>query len=132
VRRSLARLVPLVVAVVLAGGLGIRWWNATQHAPDLVAMAPADAAPDWDYVIPLGTADRIARGEVVDIVPSELRVEVGQVIRIRNDDTRGQLVGPFYVGAGETMTQRFSAPGRLEGACQIHVGGRLVVEITAA
>lgn len=85
---------------------------------------------DYDYVIPDGTADRIASGETVDIVPAELTVSVGQSIRIVNQDSENHVVGVFYVPAGKTLTQHFNSPGELIGTCDIHESGtfKLVVE----
>jgi plastocyanin len=48
---------------------------------------------------------------------------VGESIRITNDDSRGHVVGVFYVGAGETLTQSFTAPGVLTGECTVHSSG---------
>ena len=86
---------------------------------------------DHDFVIPLGTADQIAAGEEVEIVPRELVVKVGDSIRIVNEDDRGHAVGVFYVGAGETLTQRFESPGILEGLCDIHPSGSFTLRVEA-
>jgi len=84
---------------------------------------------DFDYTIPRGTAARVARGDDVEIVPRRLDARVGQVIRIRNDDDQGQAVGPFYVAARSTLTQRFLSAGTFAGQCTVHPDGaiRLVV-----
>ncbi|MGB0801270.1 MAG: cupredoxin domain-containing protein, partial [Ilumatobacteraceae bacterium] len=50
-------------------------------------------------------------------------VAVGETIRIVNEDDRGHVVGVFYVGAGETLTQTFTAPGQLTGECTVHSSG---------
>lgn len=84
---------------------------------------------DYLYVIPAGTAERMAGGEQVEIIPGNLDVRVGEVIRVVNDDEEGHFVGIFYVGAGETVTQRFASPGEFEGNCTIHPSGRLVLTV---
>ena len=112
-------LLATVVAVVAACGGG----SSKVEVQD--SAAPADFA----YVIPAGTGGRIDRGERVDVIPVDLHVRVGQVIRIENADDRGHLVGPFFVGAGETVTQRFSAPGVLQGACSVHPSGTMTVTV---
>ena len=50
-------------------------------------------------------------------------------IRIENQDDRGHTVGPFFVGANETLTQRFSTPGEFESVCTVHraPSGQLVL-----
>lgn len=95
----------------------------------LVTDDPEAASFDYDYLIPEGTADRLDSGEFVEILPAQLAVRVGEVIRIINEDDRGHFVGIFYVGAGETVTQRFAAPGEFVGACSVHPSGQLTLEV---
>jgi plastocyanin len=84
---------------------------------------------DYDYLIPLGTGDRISAGDPVDILPAELTVRVGEFIRIVNEDDEGHFVGIFFVGAGETVTQRFASAGEFVGACSVHPSGQLTLEV---
>lgn len=83
------------------------------------------AAADYEYLIPDGTWDRTYAGEDVEILPARLEVSVGEVIRIVNEDSHGHFVGIFYVGPGETVTQRFSSPGEFKGQCTVHPSGEL-------
>ena len=69
-------------------------------------------------------------GEPLDILPQALDVSVGELFELINEDDRGHLVGPFYVGAGETLRQRFSAPGTFIGACSVHPSGEIVLTVT--
>jgi len=87
---------------------------------------------DREFVIPAGTADRIANGEDVEIVPAELVMSVGQSIRIENHDVVGHIVGVFYVGAGETLTQRFDTAGELSGECSVHPSGSFTLRVIDA
>ena len=75
---------------------------------------------DYPFVIPQGAGEAIDIGEPLEILPRELTVAVGEVLELVNEDDRGHLVGPFFVGAGETVRQRFSAPGEFIGACSVH------------
>lgn len=79
----------------------------------------------YEFLIPAGTGDRIEAGELVEILPARLDVQVGETIRIVNEDSRGHFVGIFYVGEGETVTQRFASPGEFQGACTVHPSGQL-------
>lgn len=98
--------------------------------PDSVTVDDA-AHFDHEYLIPLGTGDRIRDGAVVEILPRELVVRVGESIRIVNDDDEGHVVGVFYVGAGETLTQRFDSPGELTGECDVHPSGEFTLRVVA-
>ena len=83
----------------------------------------------FDFTIPLGAGDALDAGEPLEILPAELNAELGESIIIRNDDTRGHNVGPWFVGAGETLRQTFSSPGRFEGICTVHPSGQLVLVV---
>lgn len=96
----------------------------------LVVADPLAIEVDYDYRIPAGTGNRFDAGEPIDILPARLEVQVGEVFRISNEDDRDHLVGPFYVGAGEVLTQRFSTPGRFTGLCTVHPSGRFVLEVS--
>jgi plastocyanin len=102
------------------------------ESSSVVVTDVADAGEfDHEFVIPNGTSDLLAAGEVVEIVPRELVVEVGDSIRIVNNDVRGHAIGVFYVGAGETLTQRFDSPGVLEGLCDVHPSGSFTLRVEA-
>lgn len=85
---------------------------------------------DFNYVIPAGSGELIDAGEVLDILPQRLEAKVGQIIHIANEDDRGHLVGPFFIGAHEELSQRFSSPGELSGECSVHPSGQFVVSVT--
>ena len=126
---ALAVLVPVVVVVGLLIGQALR----PGDDDSAVGIGNADDVStfEYDYVIPAGTAARIDSGEQIDIVPRELTVQVGESIRIVNDDAEGHVVGVFYVGAGETLTKQFTAPGELSGSCTVHSAGEFTLRVVA-
>lgn len=103
--------------------------NATLQVVD--EQQSDDDAPDIEYVIPYGTNKRLESGEKIEIVPQTLDVEVGDVLRIRNEDAFGAQVGVFHVGAGETVTMKFKTPGQLKGACDVHPSGEFIIDVRA-
>ncbi len=126
-RRLRTGLVFAVALIILAGcGDG-------DSASDSITVTDVDDVGDFDheFVIPAGTGDRLRAGEEVEIVPRELVVAVGDSLRIVNEDDQGHSVGVFYVGAGETLTQRFDSPGVLEGACTVHPSGSFTLRVEA-
>ena len=131
-----AVLVPLVVVAGLWLG-GMSGGGDSDTAPDNTggAIEVGDVNDgtgfEHDFYIPLGTADRIAAGEEVEIVPREMSVKVGESIRIVNDDDEGHVVGVFYVGAGESLTKRFESVGVLEGECSVHPSGAFTLRVEA-
>ena len=123
----------LAVILALAAGLAIGATILDNDAPRPGLSAGEDeAGADYDYVIPSGTGDRIDSGERIDILPAELEVRVGETIRITNRDDRGHVLGVFYVGAGETLTQSFTAPGVLSGECTVHSSGVFTLSVVEA
>jgi plastocyanin len=117
----------LAVLVTLAALLG--GCAADGGAFDMETAGDQQPA-DIRYVVPLGTGEAIDAGQAVEIMPARLEVSVGQVIEIVNEDDRGHLVGPFFVGAGETLRQRFASPGTFVGQCTIRPDGEIAVIVS--
>jgi plastocyanin len=102
--------------------------DASQPATEAI-VATDDVT--LEFVIPVGAGEALDAGTPLEILPAELQVNVGDTIRIENQDDRGHTVGPFFVGANETLTQRFSTPGEFEGVCTVHPSGQLVLVVNA-
>lgn len=121
----------ILVPVVLAGAYLIGASFGDDAAPAGIDITDADDATEFqhDYVIPLGTAERIEAGEPIEIVPAELVVEVGDALRIVNADSSDHIVGVFFVAAGETLTQRFNSEAVLEGECSVHASGAFTLRV---
>ena len=120
--RRLAAALVLVVAASVAGACG-----GEDRAS--IEVVKGDGAVTHEYVIPFGTAQRVQGGEKVELVPQTLRVQVGDSIRIRNDDNYASQVGIFHVGAGETVTMKFTKPGKLTGSCDVHPSGTFTIDV---
>ena len=118
------RLALAVVLVLMAAACG-----SDEPAP-LFSDDRAAETPDYSFTIPAGSGDAIDRGESLDLLPQELDVTVGEVLELVNLDDRGHLVGPFFVGKGETVRQRFNAPGTYVGECSVHESGEIVLTVT--
>ncbi|MBT8240508.1 MAG: hypothetical protein KJN63_04715 [Acidimicrobiia bacterium] len=84
-------------------------------------------AAEFNYEIPIGAGEQLDRGSPLEILPAELIATVGQSIEIVNLDDRGHLIGPWYVGAGETLRQEFTSPGEFIGICTVHPSGEIKV-----
>lgn len=125
------RLLTLLLAAVALLGLsfGISSCTNSSTARPGIGAADSEAVPDYDYVIPMGTGAQLDAGERVEIIPADLQVRVGEVLRIINEDNRGHVIGAFYVAAGETLRQRFASPGVLEGECSVHPSGSFTLTV---
>jgi len=125
-RRSLA----MLACLCLASGAGILTSCGSETAPAVASYGEvsADEAADYEYVVPYGTSVRINAGQVVDLMPQYLEVHVGETIRIKNQDSRDYMIGPFFVAAAQTLSMRFTQEGTLSGTCTMNPEG--VFEIT--
>ena len=88
--------------------------------------------PTFEYVIPAGSGDLLAQGEPLDILPRTLETRVGETIQIINEDTIAHVLGPWFVGPGETLRQRFVDAGEFEGSCSVHPSGAFTVIVAEA
>jgi hypothetical protein len=91
----------------------------------------ADEKATFEYVVPYGTSVKIDQGQKVDLMPQHLDVKVGDSIRIKNQDGRDYMIGPFFVTAGQELGMRFSQPGQLSGICQMNPEGEFLINVTA-
>ena len=79
--------------------------------------------------VPAGTAERIAAGEEVELLPRTLEVSVGDTLEIHNLDDTPHDVGPYSVAAGQTLRQTFTSPGTLQGLCTLHPSGEITIVV---
>jgi hypothetical protein len=87
--------------------------------------------PTFSFVIPAGAGDDIENGKPLDILPRELIAQLNETIQIVNNDDQAHFLGPWFVGPGETLRQRFTEAGVFEGACTVHPSGEFTVVVEA-
>lgn len=118
----------MVLALALAGGTALGACGGdTDAGPGF--STDADADPTYSYTIPAGAGDALDAGTPLEILPGTLETRVGEAIEIVNLDERGHNVGPWFVGARETLTQTFTSAGTFEGVCTVHPSGQLVLVV---
>lgn len=81
------------------------------------------------FTVPPGTAVRIAAGEVVPIMPARIDLRVGDTIKIVNDDSSDQYVGPWFVRAGRTFEAKYQTAGEFVSQCSFTETGNLVISV---
>ncbi len=123
-RRLLALLGAATFGVVACGG-------DAAAGPGLSPTEVAGAAT-YEYTIPAGAGEALDAGTPLEILPGELVTQVGETIRIVNEDDRGHNVGPWFVGANETLNQEFTSAGEFEGVCTVHPSGQLILVVEEA
>lgn len=97
----------------------------------LIALAASSALRSETIVVdvPPGTAERVAAGERVELLPRTLEVSVGDRLEIHNRDDVVHQVGPYDVAAGQSLAQTFTAPGTIEGLCTLHESGQVTIVV---
>ncbi len=95
----------------------------------IVVVATSRGSRDLRIVVPPGTMERIEAGEQVELLPRVLEVRVGDRLVIVNDDDATHQVGPYLVGPGQRLEQRFTRPGRIEGLCTLHPSGEVAIVV---
>ena len=126
-RTSIVPAVLVLTAAMCLGSCG------NDDAADVPAISVVDsiATATYEYAIPSGAGAALDAGQPLEILPAELDAHVGDTIRIVNHDDRGHNVGPFFVGAGETLTQQFASPGDFVGICTVHPSGQFTLHVEA-
>ena len=94
--------------------------------------APAAPIAKVATGMPAGTSERLAAGEKVVVMPPRLEFTVGDQIRIRNEDSVEQSVGPYLVQAGQELLLKYGKEGTYEGYCPLTEGERYEIVVKAA
>lgn len=110
--------------------LGVGWLAACGGGSE--QAEPAEDPADYNYLIPAGYGELLESGEAPEIFPADLDVVLGEEIAIVNEDDRGHVIGPFYVGANEQIRHTFSVPGIYSGSCSVHESGQVVLTVSEA
>lgn len=133
--RTSFQVIGVALAVVLMVGIAVAIVVAMQDtAPSRASyeVAAVSDGADYEVVIPPGTAALAAGGQDVEFFPEGFTMKVGETLRIRNIDNASATLGPFVIGPGETLTQRFTQPGEIEGYCSFTEDQRIFFTVVPA
>jgi hypothetical protein len=112
------------LAAILLAGLG---WAA------FVPLDPV-ASREEPFEIPKGTYARRRAGDLVDILPSRIRLTLGRndVLLLRNLDDVPQVFGPTILMPGQSFRLPFEKAADYEFACTAHSSGQMQVIVDEA
>lgn len=57
-----------------------------------------------ELVIPAGTAERVAEGEMPPTIPTSMSFVVGDTLLVRNEDATDHELGPLWIPAGSSAS----------------------------
>ena len=81
------------------------------------------------FEIPKGTYARRSTGDLVEILPSQIRLTLGleDVLVLRNLDEVPQVFGPSIMMPGQSLRLPFERAARYDFVCTAHVSGQLTI-----
>jgi len=81
------------------------------------------------FEIPKGTYARRSAGDLVEILPSQIRLTLGleDVLVLRNLDEVPQVFGPSIMMPGQSLRLPFERAARYDFVCTAHVSGQLTI-----
>jgi len=113
------------VQVIILGGVALLALAAAGWA----ALAPLPELPrERVIVIPKG-----ANSQSPQPFPSRILLTLGlqDVLVLKNEDDRPQLIGGIEVGAGQTLSIPFSRVQDFQLSCSAHPSGQLKISVSA-
>jgi len=91
--------------LLLSIALGFGLTTALSEITFLILKDSSDHVPQRvELVIPAGTAERVAKGESVPSIPSDLTFVVGDTLVVKNEDSVSHQLGPVWVPPGATAS----------------------------
>ena len=83
------------------------------------------------FEIPKGTWARRMSGDLVEILPSEIRLTLGvrDVLLLRNLDDVPQIFGPTLMMPGQSFRLPFAQAASYQFACSAHASGQMTVVV---
>lgn len=107
----------IAAAFALSWVVVAAWW----------ALLPV--ARTIEVTIPVGTADRVARGERVGVLPDTLTLRIGDHLMVHNEDVGAHRIGSMFIAPGALVRQTVGP--ELTGAaaltCTFHPSGLISV-----
>ena len=104
------------IGLSLALGLLFAWILA--EATFAILRNSTDRAPQRiELVIPAGTADQIASGQVVPSIPTGMVFVVGDTLVVKNEDTASHQLGPIWVPAGTSASLSLDTANQYSYEC---------------
>ncbi len=116
------RIVFAALALLAAAGLG---WAALAPIPT--------GARERLFEIPAGTSERRIAGEHdLEILPQTIRLQVHDVLALRNADAAPHVFGPTLIMPGQTFRLPFRQAATYSFLCTAHADGQLNVVVEPA
>jgi len=112
----------LWLSILAIGVVAVIGWAA-------LAPLPARASREQPFVIPEGTWQRRMSGDLVDILPQQIRLTLGinDVLLLKNQDDVPQTFGPALLMPGQSFRLPFEVASDYQFACTAHSSGQMTI-----
>lgn len=112
----------VLIALAVAALGAVTWAGLTPIRPELREEV---------HAIPKGTWARRMSGDNVEILPSEIKLEmdVRDILVLVNNDDVPQLFGPVLMMPGQSFKLPFNVASEYQFVCTAHTSGYLTVKV---
>lgn len=97
--------------------------------PLTLSQMVGSQAATHTFVIPAGTATRVADGEEVRILPKDLQMRLRDRLVLINEDSESHQVASILIGSGERIETKFSEAITFSGFCSLHPTGQINIQV---
>lgn len=89
----------------------------------------ARAPKSIELVIPLGTSERVARGETPPSIPDSMTFVVGDVLVVKNEDAVDHQLGPLWVPSGSSASLALDEVQSYSYSCSFQPGNYFGLDV---
>ncbi|MBN8654188.1 MAG: hypothetical protein J0M11_00520 [Anaerolineae bacterium] len=82
-----------------------------------------------EMVIPAGTAELIRAGEVPPEIPRDMRFVVGDTLTVINQDDENHQLGPLWIPANSSASQKLETEENMIVECSFQVGSYMGITV---
>lgn len=82
-----------------------------------------------EMVIPAGTAELIRAGEVPPEIPRDMRFVVGDTLKVINQDNENHQLGPLWIPANSSATQKLETEENMIVDCSFQAGSSMGITV---
>lgn len=110
--------------------LGLVLAIAISEIPFLFLRETARPPKVITLVIPMGTADKVARGEKPPGIPANMKFVVGDTLIVKNEDTADHQLGPLWIPASASAQLSLDRVESLAYECSFQPGKYLGLDVS--
>lgn len=107
-----------LISILISEGAFFLLKDTSDHTPQRVEL-----------VIPAGTAARVAAGQPVPSIPSDLSFVIGDTLVVKNEDVVAHQLGPVWVPPGTSASLKLDEANKFSYACTFQTSRYLGLDV---